>query len=255
MIPLGRSAVWFGQRVSVIVPCYREARLIGQTLSGIPQWVDHVCAVDDASDDNTVAAIRAVSDPRVEVVCHSENQGVGAAIVTGYLHSLARGADLLVVMAGDNQMDPADLPRLIEPVADGLAHYTKGNRFIHRERKRMPWNRRLGGQLLSLFTRLTTGLKISDSQCGFTVLSSHAARALPLCDLWPRFGYPNDILGMLSARKFQVKDVSVRPVYATEQSGIRFWHLLVVLWVILRRFVIERRNLPAHYRESAQHAK
>jgi glycosyltransferase involved in cell wall biosynthesis len=247
--------VLFGQRISVIVPCYREAKLVGQTLSRIPPWVDHICAVDDGSDDETANAIRKVEDPRVELVVHSSNLGVGAAITTGYRNAVAKSADLLVVMAGDNQMDPEDLPRLLEPVACGAADYAKGNRFVHPERRRMPFHRRWGGRVLSYATRLATGLKISDSQCGYTVLRGSVARTLPLEALWPRFGYPNDLLGILAAHHCVVKDVPVRPIYADEQSGIRFWHLVVVLWVILRRFFLERsRRLERRY-ESPQNAE
>jgi len=247
--------VWFGQRVTVIVPCYREAQLIGATLRRIPTWVDHICAVDDASDDATAASIRSIADCRLELVQHAKNRGVGAAIATGYERALRKGADLLVVMAGDNQMDPADLPALLTPLVAGTADYTKGNRFCHPERKRMPFSRRLGGMILSLFTRLATGLSITDSQCGYTALKASVARTLPLEELWPRFGYPNDLLGMLSARGFAVSDVMVRPVYANEQSGIRFWHLLVVIWVIFRRFTHERFAASSARRQSAQHAE
>lgn len=245
----------FGQRISVIVPCYREAKLVGQTLNRIPPWVDHICAVDDGSDDETAAAIGNIEDPRVQLVQHPNNLGVGAAITTGYRHALARSSELLVVMAGDNQMDPDDLRVLLAPVAEGHADYAKGNRFVHPERLRMPMLRRLGGRCLSFVTRRMTGLDISDSQCGYTVLRASVAQKLPLESLWPRFGYPNDLLGMLSSRNFVVKDVPVRPIYATEKSGIRFWHLLVVLWVILRRYYIERGNASKRLYESPQHAE
>lgn len=247
--------MWSGLRISVVVPCFREAKLVGQTLRGIPSWVDHICAIDDASDDGTCEAIQRVTDPRVELVRHPVNQGVGAAITMGYRRALASGTDIWVVMAGDNQMDPVDLPALIAPIVEGEADYTKGNRFQHSERRRMPWLRRLGGKLLSVATRMTTGLPISDSQCGYTALSRRAASRLPLQSLWPRFGYPNDLLGMLAARNLVVKEVTVRPVYATEQSGIRFWHLLVVLWVILRRYYLERSFELNEQRESTQHAE
>lgn len=247
--------MWFGKRVSVIVPCYREAKLVGTTLGSLPAWVDHICAVDDASDDGTASVIEAVEDARLELVRHPSNLGVGAAITTGYKRALARGAELLVVMAGDNQMDPVDLPALLSPILSGDADYTKGNRFEHAERRRMPFIRRLGGQILSGLTRLTTGLTISDSQCGYTALRASVAQALPLNELWPRFGYPNDLLGMLSARGYVVKDVVVRPVYATEKSGIRVWHLLVVLWVIVRRYCRERLREPSLSSGSRQHAE
>ncbi len=247
-IPLPTLTVWFDQRVSVIVPCYREARLVGRTLARIPNWVDHIHVVDDGSDDGTDAAILAFGDPRIDLIRHHHNRGVGAAIVTGYLRAIESRAQLLVVMAGDNQMDPEDLPQLLRPLTEGVVDYAKGNRFLHHERRRMPWMRRMGGTILSWATRWATGLSVSDSQCGYTVLRASAALRLPLTTLWPRFGYPNDLLGMLAARDMVVADVAVRPIYADERSGIRAWHLLVVLFVILRRMLLERA--PARMRES-----
>jgi hypothetical protein len=111
----------------------------------------------------------------------------------------------------------------------------------------MPLPRRLAGKALSALTRRATGLDIDDSQCGFTALSSRAAAALPLSDLWPRYGYPNDLLGLLSAEGFSVADVPVRPIYAGERSGVRPWHVLTVAFVVARRFVktkwLDRRSL------------
>jgi glycosyltransferase involved in cell wall biosynthesis len=232
--------VWSDQRVSVIVPCYREARLVGRTLARIPSWVDHIHAIDDGSDDGTDAAILAVGDPRVDLIRHSHNRGVGASIASGYLRALEMDAQLLVVMAGDDQMDPEDLPSLLQPLVVGRVDYAKGNRFLHREHRSMPLVRRFGGEILSLATRWATGLAIGDSQCGYAAMRASAALRLPLLTLWPRFGYPNDLLGMMVARGMVVKDVVVRPVYADERSGIRVWHLFVVLFVILRRYLIER---------------
>jgi glycosyltransferase involved in cell wall biosynthesis len=247
--------VWFGQRVAVIIPCFRESALVGRTLSGIPPWVDRIYPVDDGSGDGTAEVILRFTDPRVELLRHERNLGVGAAIATGYRHALLRGDDLFVVMAGDNQMDPADLPTLLAPLIHTNVDYAKGNRFRHPERLRMPTIRRLGGKVLSWATRLCTGLDVSDSQCGYTALRATAARRLPLEELWPRFGYPNDLLGMLSARGCVVSDVTVRPVYADEKSGIRFFHLFVVLWVIMRRFALEKRGATRLHEASNQHAE
>lgn len=247
--------MWSGKRISVIVPCFREAKLVGRTLARIPEWVDHIHVIDDGSDDGTDRAVLAVVDPRIDLVRHTSNQGVGAAIVTGYQRALQAGSDLLVVMAGDDQMHPGDLPRLLEPVACGRADYVKGNRFEHHERTRMPRTRRIGGAMLSFVTRCATGLTVSDSQCGYTALHASAAARLPLTRLWPRFGYPNDLLGMLAARGMQVLDVPVRPVYADERSGIRAWHLLVVLFVIVRRFILERRSSVNRTHDLAAHAE
>jgi glycosyltransferase involved in cell wall biosynthesis len=227
-------------RVAVIVPCYNESRLVGRALARLPAWVDTVIAVDDASTDGTAEAIVSARDSRITLVQHATNQGVGAAIRTGYRVALEQRADVLAVMAGDDQMDPVDLPTVIMPVVTGAADYVKGNRFRHREAANMPLLRRLGSGLLSAATRLASGLSIDDTQCGFTALSAATARHLPLDSLWPRFGYPNDLLLLLAARGLRVHEVPVRPVYADEKSGLRPWHILQILGVIARRSWQER---------------
>ncbi len=236
-----------GKTVAAIVPAYREKRLIGRMLRRVPALVDAIYVVDDASNDGTAQVARAVADTRVRCLCHEQNLGVGAAIVTGYRAALERGADILVVMAGDDQMDPADLPALLQPVAEGQADYVKGNRFRHADLGRMPLLRRIGGRLLSWLTRRFSGLNIDDTQCGYTALSRRAAESLPLEELWPRYGYPNDLLLMLAGRGLRVSDVAVRPIYADEASGVRPWHLLTVASVIVRRSLRQRgaRALPA----------
>ena len=239
--------MWQSARVAVIVPCFREVRLIKRTISGIPPFVDRVVVVDDASDDGTAEAVRTMRDARVELRMHAQNRGVGAAIVTGYRAALAAECDVLAVMAGDAQMDPEDLARVLAPVALGQASYVKGNRFLHARSAEMPLARRLAGRLLAVATRIATGLAVDDCQCGYTAISATAANSLPLEELWPRFGYPNDLLGMLAARGLRVLEVPVRPVYADEQSGVRPWHALSILGLIARRYWRERptrRALP-----------
>ncbi|HKO46207.1 MAG TPA: glycosyltransferase family 2 protein [Polyangiaceae bacterium] len=232
--------MWQSAQVAVIVPCFREARLIERTLASMPAFVDLIVVVDDASDDGTAEVVLGVGDPRVELVVHAENRGVGAAIVSGYRAALAADCDVLVVMAGDAQMAPEDLSAVVEPVALGQASYVKGNRFRHVRKTDMPLARRVAGRLLALATRLATGLRVDDCQCGYTAISRAAALRLPLDDLWPRFGYPNDLLGMLAARALSVVEVPVRPVYADERSGVRAWHALSILLLIARRYVRER---------------
>jgi glycosyltransferase involved in cell wall biosynthesis len=227
-------------RIAVIVPAYREERLIGRMLARTPRYVDRIYVVDDASPDDTASAARRGADTRVHVIRHSDNRGVGAAIVTGYRAALADDCDILAVMAGDDQMHPDDLEPLVRAVLAG-ADYAKGNRFVHPQARTMPVLRRLGGNLLSAVTRRATGLVIDDSQCGFTALSARAARTLPLGELWPRYGYPNDLLLLLAAARLRVVEVPVRPVYADEKSGLRPWHAARILAVIARRYWQTRR--------------
>lgn len=238
-----KPGMWRGARIAVVVPSYREASLVGTTLRGIPAFVDQVYVVDDASPDQTSSAALAVGDPRVDCLRHETNQGVGAAIRTGYRAAVAAGADVVAVMAGDNQMDPGDLPRVIEPVVVGVADYVKGNRFLHPEVARMPRGRRLAGRFLAAVTRLGTGLVIDDSQCGYTAASAAALRRVPLEELWPRYGYPNDLLGLLAGAQLRVVEVPVRPVYAREQSGVRFWHVGTICWLVVRRWWRSRTDL------------
>ncbi len=247
-----------GQRIFVVVPAFREGRLIKKTLTSVPSYVDGVIVVDDASDDDTGERARELGDPRVRVVRHRQNQGVGAAIRSGYLEALGERADAVAVMAGDAQMDPDDLAAVLAPVLGGTADYVKGNRFVHAARRDMPLPRRAAGSALSFATRLATGLDVDDCQCGFTCISAGALRALPLGELWPRYGYPNDLLGLIAGRGLTVTEVPVRPVYGSEASGVRPWHALLILGLIARRALLERvRSHPldiarAGYEDSAR---
>jgi glycosyltransferase involved in cell wall biosynthesis len=235
------------RRIAVVVPARNEQRLIERTVLGIPSFVDHIVVVDDASTDETAARVRRLADPRIELSTSRERLGVGRAIEQGYVAALSAAADVICVMAGDNQMDPADLASLVAPVAGGSADYVKGNRFLHPDRRRMPWPRRVAGRVLAWFTRWASGLDIDDSQCGYTAVSKHAAEFLLTRPLWPSYGYPNDVLVRLGCAGSVVLERPVRPVYADEVSGVRFWHALVVLRVILRahRQEAKRRTHPS----------
>ncbi|HEY6561083.1 MAG TPA: glycosyltransferase family 2 protein [Polyangiaceae bacterium] len=228
--------MWKGARVAVIIPAYQEQRIILRTLRGIPGYVDRVYVVDDASSDDTASLVEGYADARVSLIRHAQNRGVGAAIATGYTAALNEGLEALAVMAADDQMHPDDLAPLIDAVVSGTADYAKGNRFAHPRATDMPFARRSAGRVLSALTRLATGLRVQDTQCGYTALSARTARTLSWSELWPRYGYPNDLLGLLAARGARVQDVPVRPVYADEDSGIRPWHAFSVAGVIARRW-------------------
>jgi glycosyltransferase involved in cell wall biosynthesis len=227
-------------RVAVAIPAYNEERAIADVVAGIPAWVDDVLVVDDASSDGTVATARAAAAarPGAEVLVHDVNRGVGAAIVTGYRRALALGADVVAVMAGDGQMDPADLPAILEPIAAGLADYVKGNRFAHPEVwTAMPPARIVGNLVLSAATKLTSGYThVFDSQCGYTAASAAALRAIDLDRVFPRYGYPNDLLSHLHVAGMRVRDVPVKPVYGPAwKSGISIGTALhPIPWVLLR---------------------
>lgn len=232
-----------GARIAVVIPARDEQAWIAGVVAGIPAFVDHIIVVDDASRDRTAAlaaaAAAAAGDARLTLVSHPADQGargVGAAIVSGYRRARALGADVAAVMAGDGQMDPRDLPRVVAPVALGQADYVKGDRLRHPDVWRvMPLGRLLGTAALAALTRRAAGLgALSDSQCGYTAISVPALDAIDLDALWPRYGYPNDLIVTLAAAGLRIAEVPVRPVYRGEASGLAARHVLTILSVTAR---------------------
>jgi len=238
--------MWLGSRVVVVVPAFDEAPRIGRVLRRLPAWVDAVVVVDDASSDGTAEVARAQGDGRVDVVRHARNRGVGAAIATGYRRALAAPGnprDAFVVMAGDDQMDPRDLPALVTPVARGEADYVKGDRFRSPGAFRaMPAARFVGGLVLSRATARAIGVAVSDSQCGYTAIAREACARLDLAALWPRYGYPNDLLSLIALRGLRIAEAPVRPVYADEVSRLKLRHVPVVAGLVARAWLRRVRN-------------
>jgi glycosyltransferase involved in cell wall biosynthesis len=229
-----------GKRVAVVVPAYNEERLIGDTLRGIPAFVDRVILVDDASTDATADGARTVRDPRVEIVVHDRNAGVGAAIVSGYARARDAGIDITCVMAGDNQMDPAELLDLVLPVARGEVDYAKANRLFSGEAWQViPRSRYLGNAVLSLLTKIASGYwHVADSQAGYTALSLTALRRLDLDRIYRSYGFPNDMLVHLNVINARVRDVPSRPIYGVgERSGIRLRGVVPrIAWLLFKGF-------------------
>jgi glycosyltransferase involved in cell wall biosynthesis len=229
-----------GKRVAVVVPAYQEEQLVADTLRGIPDFVDLIVVVDDHSSDATVDRARATTDPRVEVIEHAENQGVGRAIATGYARCRERSIDVTCVMAADNQMDPSELAALVQPVARGEVDYAKANRLVSGEAwKLIPRVRYLGNALLSLLTKIASGYwHVADSQAGYTALSLDALRRLDLDRLYRRYGFPNDMLVHLNVQNARVRDVPSRPIYGVgERSGIRVTRVAPrIAWLLFKGF-------------------
>ncbi len=229
-----------GKRVAVVIPAHNEQDLVGETLAGIPDFVDRVIVVDDASTDATAERARAAGDPRVDVVTHDSNAGVGAAIVTGYKLALAEGLDVVCVMAADNQMDPADLETLVTPVARGELDYAKANRLFTGEAWRLiPHTRYLGNAILSLLTKIASGYwHIADSQTGYTAISREKLAELDLDRVYARYGFPNDMLVHLNVWNARVRDFPSRPIYGVgERSGIRLYKVVPrISWLLVKGF-------------------
>jgi glycosyltransferase involved in cell wall biosynthesis len=231
-----------GRRIAVVVPAYNEARLIGATLRGVPSFVDDIIVVDDSSTDAS-AEIALASRRATEIIRHPQNQGVGAAIATGFHRALSLGAEITAVMAADGQMDPLDLPALLEPLLSGEADYVKGNRLgWSAVRDAMPWHRWLGNHVFSWLTRRALGVDVQDSQCGYAAMNRPGKQAIPWDRLWKGYGYPNDLLSRAALCGLRARDVPVRPIYGSEQSGVRLRHVLLTI-----PFVIARAWLRRHW--------
>ena len=228
--------------IAVVVPAYNEEKLISKTISSIPDLVDRIIVVNDASTDRTSEIVEEMAerDSRIGQLEHNVNQGVGGAIVTGYKNARDLEMDITVVMAGDAQMDPEDFVNIIDPVADGYADYTKGNRLFYGDAWNMiPHHRYLGNSFLSLMTKIASGYwHIADSQSGYTAISLLVLRRIKLDEIYKRYGMPNDLLIKLNQHDFRVKDVHIRPLYNVgEKSGIKLIEVIPkITWLLFKGF-------------------
>jgi glycosyltransferase involved in cell wall biosynthesis len=232
--------VFDGKRVGVVVPAYDEEELIGATIGGISPLVDRIFVVNDGSSDRTAEVAQAAGDGRVEVISHERRSGVGAATVTGYRRALADGMDVVVVMNGDNQMDPEDLPRLVAPVARGELDYAKANRLATGQAWQLiPKTRFFGNAILSMLTKVASGYwHVADSQSGYTAVSREMLELLDLDHIYTNYGFPNDMLVHLNVWNARVRDFPSRPIYGVgERSNMRYRHVVPrIAWLLVRSF-------------------
>ncbi len=228
--------------ICVVVPAHNEETQIEKVLKTMPDYVDMVVVVDDASTDATVQVVKRhlPEDDRVVLVRHDTNMGVGGAIASGYKWALENRCDVTAVMAGDGQMDPADLESIIAPVAREETDYTKGNRLFYGDAwKMIPHYRYLGNSFLSLFTKAASGYwHIADSQSGYTAISLLALKRIDPDTIYKDYGMPNDLLIKLNTYDFRVRDIHIRPVYHIgEKSGIRLSRVIPkISWLLIKGF-------------------
>ncbi len=235
--------------IGVVVPAYNEEKLIEETLGGIFNCkvdIDKIYVVDDKSTDKTSEKIKKFKEEddksnKIHIISHERNGGVGAAIISGYKQALKDRIDIVVVMAGDHQMDPSQLPRMIEPIINGRADYTKGNRLLGREyRKGMSKWRLFGNSLLTLLTKIASGYwQIMDPQNGYSAISKNLLERLNLEGIYKRYGYCNDLLVKLNTLNAVVLDISMPARYGRERSGINYiTYIHKVSYLLLKDFFL-----------------
>lgn len=227
----------FGSRkIAVVVPAYREEQHVGDVIDSMPDLVDLVVVVDDASPDGTFAVASAHADARTEVIRHERNTGVGGAILTGHRRAMERGADVMVVMAGDAQMDPEHLPALLRPVVEGGYGFSKANRFYSAQSfAGMPRHRVVGNIVLTFLTKVSSGYwDLVDPQNGYTAVTRESLERVPLDKVSQRYEFENDLLIWLNIAGVRACDVPVPAVYGSEVSGIKLHkvvpRILGTLW-------------------------
>lgn len=246
------------KKIALVIPAHNEERLIGPTLEAVPELVDRVYVIDDASTDNMSVVVREYSshDQRVELIRHEHNAGPGGAIITGYRRAAAQEYDIVVVVGGDNQMPLDQMPRFLDPLIAGEADYTKGNRFmIHHHALReipgsMPRTRLFGNMLISATTKIASGYyKIADVVDGYTAITRQAIEMIDWDRAWKSYGYPMDFLIRLNTYGLRVKDVRRRAIYLpgerqSQIKGLRYalrvspMLLRGFLWRLVNKYVL-----------------
>lgn len=236
------------KKIALVIPAHNEEKLIVPTLAGVPDFVDRVYVVDDASTDRTRERVlaRAAEGFDVQLLCHETNRGPGGAIITGYKRARDDEFDCVVVAGGDNQMPLEEMPRFLDPLINGIADYTKGNRFMRGRfavaniPTTMPKKRLLGNALISAFTKMASGYyKIVDVVDGYTAINREALEIIDWDKAWGGYGYPMDFLIRLNAHGFRVQDVPRRAIYLpgerqSQIKGVRY--ALRVSPMLLRGF-------------------
>jgi glycosyltransferase involved in cell wall biosynthesis len=230
--------------IAAIVPAHNESEHVLDVIAGLPATVDHVVVVDDASTDGTADLAESCGDDRVSVIRHEHNTGVGGAIISGHKLALELGADVDVIFAGDDQMDPAYLPQLLEPIAKDGYGFTKANRFYSsHSHEGMPGYRVFGNVVLSFANKLASGYwNLFDPQNGYTATSAEVLRRLDMDAIAEGYEFENDFLLHLNILNVRAKDIPIPARYGSEVSGIRLHRVVPAIGALLFKGFFRRVN-------------
>lgn len=215
--------------IAVVIPCYNVRSHIIEVIEKIGFEVQRIYVVDDASPDDVGRFVRSVcKDTRVKVILNPKNLGVGGAVMVGYSKALDDGADVVVKIDGDGQMDPSLIMNFVIPILSGKADYTKGNRFFYLEGlNSMPPIRIFGNAILSFFTKMSSGYwNIFDPTNGFTAINAEVLRHLPLKKINPRYFFESDMLFRLNLLKAVVVDIPMMSFYGNETSNLKITKII-----------------------------
>ena len=245
--PQGEAVAFQRHTIAAVIPCYRVERDIQSVLQAVPAYIKHIIVVDDASPDSTadIVTASAKEDDRILMIRHPSNQGVGGAMVTGYRKALEMGAQIVVKIDGDGQMDMDQLPKLLQPLVEGRADYTKGNRFRDfKSLQQMPFIRRVGNMGLAFLAKAATGYwHMFDPTNGFNAIRSEALAELPLDRVDRTYYFETSMLANLYLVGAVVKDVPMPARYQGEVSSLLIHRILFefpskLLATFLRRLVL-----------------
>lgn len=219
--------------IAVVIPSFKVSRHITDVVTGIPDFVWRIYVIDDACPEGSGRVIEEnIKDKRVKVVFHEQNQGVGGAVMTGYQTALLEGADIIVKIDGDGQMNTESIPFFVNPILSGEADYTKGNRFYDLEKIRtMPPVRLFGNAVLSLMTKLSSGYwNLFDPTNGFTAIHANVCKHLPFNRISRRYFFETDMLFRLNTLRAVVVDVPVDVKYGEEISNLKISKIIGEFW-------------------------
>ncbi len=232
------------KKVAVVIPLYNEEKQIPKALETIPEYVDRIVVVDDCSADRSAEIVESYYERlgnKLTLLKNEKNEGCGGALAKGYQWLLQDDSDIAVRMDGDGQMSPDDLEAILDPIVDGNADYTKGNRLFTGEAyRKIPKVRYFGNAILSLLTKIASGYwHIADSQSGYTAMNRRVLETIDWSRMYKRYGQPNDLLVLLNVNDFRVKDVPVKPLYNIgERSKIKIRIVVfTVSLLLIRRFL------------------